>query len=242
MNQIRHFFRYEIPGYLSFIYVFIIMVSTLEKSIIVAYILPKIHSIALAGFLIAIPIGWIIYQIYDNFRFKGLHCHPETINKVKGWFGNNYLDDYLKKKFDKESEKNMDKIKKIYFQQAIDIGIYSNGKDSSNHFELHINNLSNKYNSYDSRSIVGLWVPIFSIVLSVMIYLWFSEICKFNFIDTNSCRLWFIFVFVIIIGVISYFFIFSKKRTINKAIQAQEDFLISINKGNIKEALKSLIG
>ena len=92
MNQIRHFFRYEIPGYLSFIYVFIIVVSTLEKSYIIAYIIPNIHSIALAGFLIAIPIGWIIYQIYAPFRFKkpkelkgfkGLNCHPETLIKVK---------------------------------------------------------------------------------------------------------------------------------------------------------------
>jgi len=61
MNQIKHFFRYEIPGYLSFLYVFIIVVSTLKKEYISAYILPKIGSIAIAGFLIAIPIGWIIY-------------------------------------------------------------------------------------------------------------------------------------------------------------------------------------
>ena len=89
MNQIRHFFRYEIPGYLSFIYVFIIVVSTLKRSIIVAYILPKIHSIALAGFLIAIPIGWFIYQIYD--KFKDFHCHP----KKHGHSGNHGAGSHL---------------------------------------------------------------------------------------------------------------------------------------------------
>ena len=249
MNQIRHFFRYEIPGYLSFIYVFTIVVSTLEESIIVAYIIPNIHSIALAGFLIAIPIGWIIYQIYVPFRFKkskGFNCHPKTLDKVKGLCKDKdiSLDEYLENYSGKKIDRN--KMKEIYYQQLIDIGIYSNGNKFSNSFELLINNLSNKYNSYDSRSIVGLWVPIFSAAF-LFIYFLFSIICKFEFFifDSisrclNSYRFWIIIVFVIIIAVIS-FFIYPHKKTIYKAIQAQEDFLISIKKEKIENALKSLL-
>jgi magnesium-transporting ATPase (P-type) len=137
-------------------------------------------------------------------------------------------------------------MKDIYYQQAIDIGIYSNNNNLSDHFELLINNLSNKYNSYDSRYIVGLWVPIFSVAF-LIIYFLFSIICKFKFFIFNSnnccfnsCRFWIIIVFVIIIAVIS-FFIYHHKKTIYKAIQAQEDFLISIKKNEIKNALKSLL-
>ena len=252
MNQIRHFFRYEIPGYLSFIYIFIIVVSTLKKSIIVAYIIPNLHSILFAGFLIALPIGWIIYQIYAPFRFKelkGLNCHPETLEKVKRWFGNKYdinLDEYLTVQSEKKSKKEKEKIKEIYYQQLIDIGIYSNGNKFSNSFELLINNLSNKYNSYDSRYIVGFWVPIFSAAF-LFIYFLFSIICKFEFFifDSisrclNSYRFWIIIVFVIIIVVISIV-IYLHKKAIYYAIQAQEDFLITIKKHKIEQAFETLL-
>ncbi len=248
MNQIKHFFRYEIPGYLSFIYVFIIVVSTLEKSIIVAYILPNIHSIALAGFLIAIPIGWIIYQGYD--QINGFHCHKKTIKKVKGWFEDKYdksLDKYLSERCNTKSEKKRCEMKEIYYQQAIDIGLYSKEETCSYHFELLINNLSNKYSSYESRKIVGKCVPFFSAAF-LIIYCLFSYCCDFNFnifnsisfCFYNSCRFWFIIVFALIIAAISIS-IYSHANSIKNAIQAQEDFLISVKKVQIENVFKSLL-
>ncbi len=258
MNQIRHFFRYEIPGYLSFIYVFIIVVSILEKSYIVAYIIPNIHSIALAGFLIAIPVGWIIYQVYDKFRFKGFHCHPNTLEKVKSWFSNDDLEKYIEREFikfnqrdkkkavlsdntkTKMKDKMKEKLKNKYYQQAIDIGIYTKKKCPSYHFELLINNLSKKFNSYDSRYIIGIigYVPqIFMIAL--MIFFKSSMHLKYNFFDFNITRLLFISIFTLIVTAISVI-ISSHKRNIYNAIQAQEDFLISIKKNEIENALKIL--
>ena len=107
MSELRHFLRYQIPGLMFFVHLNVFLRGTgkiCSREQLLKLIAPE--------FLIAVLLGWIIYQIYDTLNPEA-HCMKRSIEKVIAWTK-------IKKK----------KNKKIIAKHAIQIGLYSNIKQT----------------------------------------------------------------------------------------------------------------
>ncbi len=200
MSELRHFLRYQIPGLMFFVHLNVFLRGTgkiCSREQLLKLIAPE--------FLIAVLLGWIIYQIYDTLNPEA-HCMKRSIEKVIAWTK-------IKKK----------KNKKIIAKHAIQIGLYSNikqtkeKKDNKSNMKELLNLLSSKFDHWGSR-IINAFINLFAFLL----YSIFSFITKDTFFCVSAL------VTFIILSIIS-----SKICTLKKELIYYEGMLIKLKKGEI---------
>ena len=63
MSDLRRVLRYEIPGLLAIINIFLILISFIN-GIASLYIINRIHILSIGSIAVALPLGWVIFQVY----------------------------------------------------------------------------------------------------------------------------------------------------------------------------------
>ncbi len=202
MSDLRHFLRYEITGLMFFVHfnAFLYGIGKIcSREQLLKLIVPEV--------LIAVLVGWIIYQIYDSLN-SSAHCMKSSIKKVIEWA--------------KKEEKKIDVNKA---KHAIQIGLYYNSNhensklDNSNMKEL-LNLLSSKFEHWGSR-IINASINL----LAFLLYLEYNIITKNKFFLISAIVTFFIL-----------FFISMKIWILKKEIESYEGMLINLKKDEITEA------
>ena len=221
MSDLKHFLRYQIPGLMFFVHLNAILygLEILCEEQIIKLILPEV--------LIAVLVGWIIYQIYDTLN-SSAHCMINSIDKVIDWA---------------KMEKN--KSNEIKVKHAIQIGLYSNIKQTKEKkdcesntrekkdYELNMEELlkllSSKFDHWGSR-IINAYIN--AIYLSIYLILIFLNCCKL--VKVNIC----FFYIISFVTVLILFFIAKKISTLKKELISYEGMLINLKEDEIMEATK----
>lgn len=190
MSDIRQFLRYEIPGYILFIYTFLLILPFINPSKI-ASLLPELLRISISGFIIAIPIGWLLYQIFNE-HFIKMHYSKKSVKLIKEWSNEKYLS-----------------LSNCCCGELLNVGLYSSNNDVKNNeisfdSQLATETLRGYWTNYEARWIVAIPIPVISLLLACIILL---TMCIFEVNPSiflceldNSLKSGFIFSIILIIS------------------------------------------
>lgn len=227
MSDMRQFLRYEIIGYMLFIDTFFLILPFINTSVITNW-LPELLKISISGLIIAIPIGWLIYQISNIFLIKKQY-RKKSIKLIKKWSEN----------------KGKTSLPDHYCGELVNVGLYfsnNNVENDENSFDsqLATETLRGYWTHLDARWIVAWPIPIISVALTVIILLsipkWLVNSSIFHFDDYCFIVSFFILIIIMIIS-------WSINRPLNriiKEIDALESILILLRKNQIETTIDKI--
>jgi hypothetical protein len=158
-----------------------------------------LQPLAIASTVGALPIGYLIYQLYE-WRYNP---HYKTMSF-----------EYIKK--------NMEFMHDDCCLALIDCLL----KDVMyKKYPGYADTLRGFWDNYDARFIIGWIVPLISALLAIVV----GIIIYFSFNDyflVPSCKKWAYLLMFIIYLIISYFIVFRPSKRIRKQVESQEFFLI----------------
>jgi len=234
MSDIRQFLRYEIPGYILIIYTFLLILPFIKPSVI-KEILPDLLRISISGFIIAIPIGWLIYQIFSGFVIK-MHYTKNSVKLIKERItkkGRNHLDNW-------------------WYGELLSVILFSSNNEAGNKdipfdSQLAAETLRSKWYHYEARWIIAIPVVIISPLLAILIIFagmqlspslfHIYDICIFSLFHINNILI--CFFNYMIICIISCRICLSSKRIWDE-INALEVIFVSLRMNQIDKIIDKL--
>jgi len=224
MSEIRQLLRYEIQGFLAFIYILLIILPFIASSGFSRDVIKILSESLIAFAIVAIPIGWLIYQIYDTHHPK-YYVDRDSIEVLREWLGREFV-------FPRGKRARMETI----YEELVNffyIGDSNDNREADENFfgdKSLLDNLHNYWDHYDARYIggkyVGFYIPILSGISVFLVYiLYFKE-------------LWYCFLFsigiIIVIVLISYFWVYKPRLRVFDEISTLECFLLLFNREKIR--------
>jgi hypothetical protein len=204
----RKFLRYEISGLLITIYTLLIILCFInnKNSLSLGELIKTfLQPLAIASTVVALPMGYLIYQCYDG-RWNP-HYHTKSFHYIK------------------DSMKMTDEcclalidfiLKDLMFKR----------------YQGYADTIRGFWDNYDARFIIGKIVPSISILLAfialVVIYFSFSD----YFILPSGIKIvYLIMLFAYLL--ISSYIVFESTGRIKKQVEAQEFFLLYSQKDEL---------
>jgi hypothetical protein len=105
MTEMRQLLRYEIPGLLVLIYTSLMILPFVEPWAMKSLVADS-HFFSIAFAVIALPLGWLIYQVYDT-------TYPKHYRKNSPKLLENLVKESGKPLFEKWIEEN------TFFEQLV---------------------------------------------------------------------------------------------------------------------------
>ncbi len=224
MVDVRSFLRYEIPGYLIFIYASLLIACFVTYSAFQELLSTMMLPAAISGFIVAIPVGWLVYQTYNSFFLK--HYEKDSVKLIKKW----------------ATEENMSFPKgkaglDTHYEELVNIGLYSKNDSGSFDVGYATETLRGYWDHHDARYIVAKYVPPVSagfaaIILSIA-WLAARDVVHLDIYDTPFR----VSLVVALIAIISYI-VHKPILRIRDEIQILESYLILRNKDQIIESMR----
>jgi hypothetical protein len=221
MSDIRQFLRYEIPGYLLFIYTFLLILPLLNPSVIKS-LLPELLKISISGFIIAIPIGWLLYQIFSDYVIEK-HYSKKSVKLIKKWI----------------EEKNLKLLPNYWYGELLYVILFSSNnenKDIPFDSQLAAETLRSYWTHYEARWIVAIPVVVISTLLAI------SAILAGMIVDPslfNINNIWISIIIYMIICIISCSICQTLDRIWNE-INALEVIFVSLRKNQIDGIINTI--
>jgi hypothetical protein len=221
MTEMRQLLRYEIPGLLVFIYTLVWILPFLEADILTCIFL-KGHGLFVSCAVIALPLGWIIYQLYDAVYPR--HYKKESIKLLKRLL---IIHSTLCDIMEIKNATLYEELVNFFFVENV------NGKKKD---DL----LRNYWDHHDARFVCGIFVPIISIFLIIFLFILLPQ--EYFDISIWSLHLESLlpFIFPGITLFLSYIFIYLPRKKILDEIDTRECLLIIFNIDKIIEIRKKV--
>jgi len=233
MSELRQFLRYEIPPLLIFLDTSLIILCFIDLSkflsrfgwIQVFYmdILKTLPGLSVIAALIALPLGWLLYQTYDAF------CRPHYGKRSVKLVRELMKDRPLPKGFRANLESN--------HEEFIDALLFDDNKDNKS----ILYGLQSYWDQHDARYVVGYYVPVISIVLGVycLIFLRFNYDFLVSPFSSNFRFVNFLALFAFNILFLPCVVFNSHKRILDE-IDARETFFVYLKKDEITKLYNDL--
>jgi hypothetical protein len=230
MAEMRQLLRYEIPSLLIFLDISLIILCFVDLSKFVAGlesvqvqafyldIFKALPGISIILVLIALPFGWLLYQIYDALYLP--HYKKRSIELLCGLM----KDRPLPKGNRADMESNLEEL--------IDALLYNDENDNKS----ILYGLKGYWDQHDARYIIGYYVPVISIVFGV--YCLMFLYVNYSFIVSPLSSIFRFVNFLILVAFNFLFlpcFVFNSHKRILDEIDARECFFIYIKEPKIKE-------
>jgi uncharacterized membrane protein len=215
MSELRQLLRFEIPGLILLIELIATVICFVNLSKIPNYelLIKNFGNLIIAFPVLALPVGWVVYQIYDAI-YKP-HYKKKSISILK---------DSIKLNLPRGERAG----KESYHEELLDFVIY-NGK-----WNKVASPFGTYWDNHNARYVIGFYIVIiwFLVSLAVVFVVYYDN---YFFSPFHSIFRLMILGFIIIYNVLSYLFIFCPHNRILDEIDARELFLITLHQDIIEK-------
>lgn len=210
MDELRQLLRYEIPGLITILYFLMFTYHIL-------FCFEQVIKILIVAPILALPIGFLLYQVYTTLEHKMFLENREGIRLIEQIFKEK--DNKIRKKRKKSDLANF---------EAISI-IICHKKSAISASEV----LGGFQNIYHSRRVIGYYIPVFTVLFVFIFYIFLYPFPGSFNSEVNTIIIQ-MAIALILIFAISLIMILPTRREgfLKKEIDELEKNIIYLYKGN----------